>query len=96
MDVRRGRQQLPAAQTAITLSASDVQVAMAVSKVLVMQLLAHGPFPKFAQLVLMTRQAVLTSSFKDGALQHAPAYMPDQGRVTHIGQPGKPLGFSLN
>ncbi len=32
---------------------------------------------------LMTRQAVMTSSFKDGALQYAPLCMPDQVRVTN-------------
>ena len=90
MDVR---QQLPAA---ITVSAYDVQLAVAMSRVLIMQLLTHGPSPKFAQLILMTRQAVMTSSFKDGALLHAPLCMPDQVRVTHTGPPSKTLGFSLH
>lgn len=60
MDVMRGRQQLPAAQTAIALSAIVVQVAVAMSGVLIMWLPTHGPLPKFAQMIVMTRQAVIT------------------------------------
>ncbi len=86
MDVR---QQLSAA---FTVSAFDVQVAVAMSRVL----LIHGPLPKFAQLILMTRQAVIKSSFKDGTLQNAPACMPDQVKVKHTGQPVIILGFSSN
>ena len=86
MDVR---QQLSAA---FTVSAFDVQVAVAMSRVL----LIHGPLPKFAQLILMTRQAVINSSFKDGTLQNAPACMPDQVKVKHSGQPVIILGFSSN
>jgi len=78
-DVRHSRQQLPAAQTAITVSAFDVQVGMATSRVLFMQLLTHGPLPRFAWLFLVTRQAVMTRSSKDSALQCAAACMPDHG-----------------